>query len=245
MGAPEGGQPVVDTHPDRIRAMFDAVASRYDLLNRILSLGQDRRWRRISAERIAGSAPAGPILDLACGTGDLTRALSRANARSHRNTIAGADFSRPMLRRAAAKAEGIAEIGFLQCDGMHLPLRNASLAGIAIAFGLRNFADQQAALDEFVRVLKPGGVLGVLEFTRDRAWWMEPFFVPWQRVVIPTLGRLLSRSPGAYKYLPESVRAYTDAVGMWDALRSAGLEPLEERSFSGGICRLFLARHGS
>lgn len=223
--------------------MFDAVAPRYDLLNRLLSLGQDRRWRRISAERVLGAAPTGPILDLACGTGDLVLALRRAGGGTRSCMLIGADSSSAMLSRAAEKVAGAGGIAFMQCDGRQVPLRDASLAGLSIAFGLRNFPDQREALSEFVRVLRPGGVLGVLEFTRDRSWWMEPAFVPWQRWVIPGIGRLLSRSPGAYKYLPESVRAYTDAVGMWDALRGAGLEPLEERSFSGGICRLFLARH--
>jgi len=230
--------------PERIRSMFDRIAPRYDLLNRVLSLGRDRVWRRVTARRVEEEAPAGPVLDLACGTGDLLRELHRRGRRS-RSRI-GADFAREMLERARPK---LLDVGcppiLLQADGRSLPFPDGALSGLTIAFGLRNFPDPSAGLDEMARVLRPGGVLGVLEFTRDRAWWMDPLYRPWARLVIPHLGRLLSGDEGAYTYLPASVAAYASSGELWALLEGSALRRLEERSFSGGICRLFLARRGN
>lgn len=244
MNAATGGSASGDD-PARIRAMFDAIASRYDLLNRLLSLGLDRTWRRRSAACVACIAPEGPIADVACGTGDLLIEVAAAagNVAGSRLTI-GIDFSIPMLAQAAAKIEkaGAGRVALIRADGRRLPLRDASLAGVTIAFGIRNFADLGEGIREMARVLAPGGVLGILEFTSDRTPWIDRLFRPYARFVIPLMGRLFSGDPSAYRYLPASVEAFATSGTLWRAIRRAGLEPVEERAFAGKICRLFLSR---
>jgi len=231
-----------DKDPARIRAMFDAIAPRYDLLNHLLSAGRDRVWRRRTADRVVSTAPSGPILDLACGTGDLLLELMSA-ARTDRRLM-GADFSGQMLTLCAAKMEGADRSApLLQSDGRRLPFPDASLAGVTIAFGLRNFPDAAAGIDEMQRVLVPGGMLGILEFTNDRTRWFDLVYQPWSRLIIPLLGRIVAgRGGAAYSYLPESVADYVTSSEMWGIIQRCGLEPVEERSFTGGVCRLFLAR---
>jgi demethylmenaquinone methyltransferase/2-methoxy-6-polyprenyl-1,4-benzoquinol methylase len=226
--------------------MFDAIAPRYDLLNRLLSLGRDRAWRRITADRIVSTAPHGPIADLATGTGDLLIELRKATrATSRSRLICGVDFAAGMLRVALEKAPGGDSLG--QClicaDGRALPFNDGSLAAVTIAFGLRNYPGLEEGILEMKRVLVPGGIVGILEFTRDRSWWMDVLFRPYARRVIPSIGKLLSRDPLAYEYLPKSVEAFATSSQMWGALQRAGLEAVEERSFTGGICRLFMARN--
>ncbi|MFO7769568.1 MAG: ubiquinone/menaquinone biosynthesis methyltransferase [bacterium] len=229
--------------PERIRSMFDRIAPRYDLLNRVLSLGSDQRWRRTAARRVEDEAPAGPVLDLACGTGDLLRELHRRGGRPR--TRLGADSSRDMLMRARSKLIGSGHPPLLvRADGRSLPFPDGSLAGVTIAFGIRNFPDLGRGLAEMARVTGEDGVVGVLEFTRDRDRWMDLLYRPWARLVIPRLGRLLSGEAGAYTYLPASVEAYASSGEMRQAIERAGFRSVEERSFSGGVCRLFLARKG-
>ncbi len=224
--------------------MFDRIAPRYDLLNRVLSLGSDQRWRRAAARRVEDEAPAGPVLDLACGTADLLRELHRRGTRPR--TRLGADLAGDMLGLARAKlVSGGLPPHLFQADGRRLPLADGGLSGITIAFGIRNFPDLEEGVTEMVRVLGDGGVAGILEFTRDRRRWMDLLYRPWARLVIPVAGRLLSGDGGAYSYLPASVEAYASSDEMWEVLEGAGLRRIEERSFSGGICRLFLARRAA
>ena len=225
--------------------MFDAIAPRYDLLNRLLSLGRDRVWRRITADRVVSTAPHGPIADLATGTGDLLIALRKATRATNRSRlVCGVDFAAGMLRIAREKAPGGDDAGpcLIRADGRHLPFDDGALAAVTIAFGLRNYPGLVEGILEMKRVLVPGGILGILEFTRDRSRWMDLLFRPYARLVIPSIGKLLSRDPFAYEYLPKSVEAFATSSQMWGALQEAGLEAVEERSYTGGICRLFMAR---
>ena len=227
-------------NPGAIREMFDHIAPRYDLLNRLLSLGQDRCWRRRTAGRVLAAALPGPVLDLACGTGDLLVELSR---RAPRRCL-GADVAPRMLAQAREKIDrhGPETAGLIRADGRCLPVADGTLAAITIAFGLRNFPDLDEALAEFKRALMPGGVLGILEFTRDRRWWIDPPYRFWARWVMPPIGGWLSRHPTAYRYLPASVDGYAEAARVRSALEQAGFELLADLPFTGGICRLQMAR---
>jgi demethylmenaquinone methyltransferase/2-methoxy-6-polyprenyl-1,4-benzoquinol methylase len=226
--------------------MFDAIAPRYDLLNRLLSLGRDRAWRRITADRIVSSAPRGPIADLATGTADLMIELRKATqASSQSRLVCGVDFAAGMLGIAREKTRGGDDAGscLICADCRDLPFADDSLAAVTIAFGLRNYPGMVEGILEMKRVLAPGGIVGILEFTRDRSWWMDGLFRPYAWMVIPSIGKLLSRDPSAYEYLPKSVESFATASQVWSALQEAGLEAVEERSYTGGICRLFMARH--
>ncbi len=226
--------------PALIRAMFDAVAPRYDLLNHLLSLGLDRRWRRVTARRLARLGPAGSVLDVATGTGDLLLELTRTLPRT--TPLVGLDVSRSMLSRAAAKrAPRARPILLLQADALRLPFPDASLGAVTIAFGLRNLPDLREGVRELVRVVRPGGLLAVLEFTRGRARWAEPLFRLWSRHFIPRAGRLLS-DPAAYRYLPESIEAWVTPEGLRGVLKEAGAPPVEERAFTGGVCTLVVGQ---
>jgi demethylmenaquinone methyltransferase/2-methoxy-6-polyprenyl-1,4-benzoquinol methylase len=225
--------------------MFDGIAPRYDLLNHLLSFGRDIAWRRHAAERVVSEAPAGPIADIACGTGDMLLMLARAGGanRSH-GMLVGLDVSRGMLGLAARRVTktGGKGIGLVTGDAGHVPLGPEQFAAVTVAFGIRNLPDLTEGIRAMSELLMPGGVLGILEFTSDHARWMASLFGPYARFVIPTLGRLISRDPTAYKYLPKSVATYATSDEMWKEIQTAGLVPVLERSFSGGICRLFLAR---
>ena len=228
-----------------VRAMFDRIASRYDLLNHLLSLGRDVAWRRRAAESVVSEAPAGPMADIACGTGDMLLALARPDeGRPAGRLLVGVDVSSAMLKLAADKVRrrGIRRIALVAGDARQAPLDQGRFAGVTSAFGIRNFPDLAEGIRAMSAMLMPGGVLGILEFTRDHARWMAPLFRPYSRYVIPVLGRLISRDPKAYKYLPKSVASYATSEEMWATIQAAGLVPVRQRSFSGGICRLFLAR---
>ncbi|MDH4148845.1 MAG: ubiquinone/menaquinone biosynthesis methyltransferase, partial [Acidimicrobiia bacterium] len=149
--------------PERVEAMFARIAGRYDLLNRVLSMGIDRRWRRRTV-RAAGAVAGEPVLDVCCGTGDLSADFARAGAR-----VLGVDFTAPMLRFAGPKlAGGASSYLFAQGDALRLPVRDGSVAVASVAFGLRNLADADSGLRELARVVRPGGRVLVLEFTTPR-----------------------------------------------------------------------------
>ncbi len=212
--------------------MFGRIAHRYDLLNRVLSLGQDVRWRREVARRVAAAEPD-RVLDVCTGTGDIALGLAPGP------TVIGVDFSLPMLALARPKArERQRPLLLGVADALKLPMADAGVDVVTVAFGVRNFEDLEHGLAELIRVLKPGGTLLVLEFSHPRGLF-GPFLGWWVRTVPPRLGRLISGDPEAYQYLPASVGAFADADGMCRILGGLGLVEIEATPFTGGVCTLY------
>ena len=223
--------------PAAIRVMFSAVAPRYDLLNRALSLRQDVRWRRRLVAALA-QAPAGPVLDLAAGTGDVALAVRE-------RLVVGGDFSLAMLGVAARKARRLGRrVAWVAADALGLPFADAGFAGVTIAFGVRNFADLAAGFREIGRVLAPGGVLAVLELHRPGRRLVAGVMRAWNRLVVTPVGRLVSHDGDAYDYLPASVDTFPDRLGMAEVLVGQGYAVLESRDLAGGIAALTVARWG-
>ncbi|HVN76870.1 MAG TPA: ubiquinone/menaquinone biosynthesis methyltransferase [Thermoanaerobaculaceae bacterium] len=221
--------------PAAIRAMFSGVAPRYDLLNRLLSLRQDVRWRRRLVAALS-AAPRGPVLDLAAGTGDVALAI-RARA------VVGGDFSLPMLRVAGRKARALGRrVAWVAADALALPFRGGAFAAVTIAFGVRNFADLAFGFREIGRVLAPGGILGVLELQRPARPTVAAAMKAWNRAVVRPLGRLISHDGDAYDYLPASVDTFPDRLGIAAVLTGLGYAVLEGRDLSGGVAGLTVAR---
>ncbi len=221
--------------PAAIRAMFAGVAPRYDLLNRVLSLRQDVRWRRRLVAALAG-APPGPVLDLAAGTGDVALAVRG-------RPVVGGDFSLAMLGVAGRKARKVGRrVAWVASDALALPFRASVFAGVTVAFGVRNFADLAAGFSEIGRVLKPGGLLAILELQRPGRPAVAAAMRLWNRLVVKRLGRLLSHDGAAYDYLPASVDTFPDRLGVAAALTRQGYTVVEGRDLSGGIAALTVAR---
>jgi demethylmenaquinone methyltransferase/2-methoxy-6-polyprenyl-1,4-benzoquinol methylase len=209
--------------PDEVRAMFDRITPVYDAMNRVMTAGLDRRWRRLTAEAVV--QPADHVLDACCGTGDLALAAEREGGR-----VTGLDFSERMLERARAKSR---TVDWVQGDVTAMPFEDASFDAATVGFGIRNVADLEDALRELARVLRPGGRLGILEITQPRGL-LRPFFRVWFDRVVPLLGRVL---PGgaAYTYLPASVRRFPGPADLAAALDRAGFEAITWRLLAGGI----------
>jgi demethylmenaquinone methyltransferase/2-methoxy-6-polyprenyl-1,4-benzoquinol methylase len=203
--------------------MFAGIVPSYDLMNRLMSAGQDGRWRR---EAVAYAAPAGArALDLATGTGDLALELRRQGAVE----IVAADFCAPMLTAAARKLRrrGALDVQLLVADALALPFRDASFDCLVAGFLLRNVADRHSCLTEMRRVLRPGGRAVSLDLSRPRASVLSPAVGLYMRHIVPTVGRLISRHPWAYSYLPVSVDPFPDAAQLRLEFLSAGFAQVE------------------
>jgi demethylmenaquinone methyltransferase/2-methoxy-6-polyprenyl-1,4-benzoquinol methylase len=199
----------------RVRAMFDGIAPTYERVNRILSLGRDRFWRR-RAVALAGTNAEDRVLDLACGTGDFARAFAEANV----STVVGCDFAEQMLNIAASRGSKIA---YCRGDAMTLPYANQSFTIVSCAFGVRNFQNLGHSLAEMARVLRPGGRVVILEFSTPRTPLLGSLYGFYFRRILPIAATWLSGDrTGAYRYLPRSVATFLDAAQMAEALRSAG-----------------------
>lgn len=225
----------------RVRSMFAAIAPSYDLNNRVHSLWRDQAWRR-AAVRAASLEPAQHALDVACGTGDLTQALALRTAAA---TVTGLDFTRAMLDVAEHKRDrnpALARIRYLEGDAMALPFPDASFDALTIAFGIRNVQDPVRALAEFLRVLRPGGRLVILEFHRPRNPIVRAFNSFYAGRIMPWTATLLARDrSGAYRYLPRSVGSFMDADQLRDAVQRAGFHEATVRPLTMGICWLHRA----
>jgi len=214
--------------------MFDRVAARYDLLNSLMSAGLHHRWRERAAEQ-AALRPGDSALDVCCGTGDLT--LELASRLAPGGNVVGCDFSEPMLDLAREKAEGrgAAGVRFEWADALNLPYDAGRFDAVTVGFGVRNFADRDRGLREMARVLRPGGRLVVLEFTRPRRPPFSTFYSLWFDRIAPMLGRI-SDDPEAYAYLAESVRGFPGPLGLAEKMdRAAGLEGIRYTVLAGGI----------
>jgi demethylmenaquinone methyltransferase/2-methoxy-6-polyprenyl-1,4-benzoquinol methylase len=231
---------LLDRREVRIRSMFDGIAPKYDLLNHLLSLNIDKIWRRRVAQMVP--ATSGPILDVCTGTGDLVFEYDRGN--NGRVYIIGADFSHEMLARAIAKSRrrgSHPRIGFVQADAQRLPFADNGFEIVAVAFGLRNVTDTDRGLSEMVRVVRPGGRVAVLEFSRPRHWLLGRAYRVYFRRVLPVVGQLFSRSGDkAYAYLPASVMEFPDGEALAARMRSAGLRDVTITPFTWGIATLYV-----
>ena len=228
-----------------VRQMFNSIAPRYDLLNHVLSANVDRLWWRRTARRFRTvlANPDAAVLDICCGTGDMTMALLKYRPQNGRPILA-ADFARAMLARGARKFEGRGAVA-LEADALHLPVRSASLDLIVSAFGFRNLANYDAGLREFHRVLKPGGQLGILDFSEPGGLIGKAYAVYFRRV-LPAIGRLISGpvsgdKPGPYHYLPSSVGNFPAPPAMLEMMRAAGYADCAWQPYTFGIAGLYTA----
>jgi len=225
-------------HAGRVREMFSGIAKRYDLLNHLLSGNVDKRWRRIVATRVRDklSSSGARVLDVACGTGDLALTLFESTGAR----VIGTDFCRPMLEIAATKIPR--EMPLIEGDALNLPFRDASFEAVTIAFGLRNLASVEGGLAELRRVLKPGGWVAVLEFSRPANAMLRPVFGLYFTKVLPLMGGLISGSHYAYSYLPASVQKFPDQQQLSLLMQRAGFDQVQFENLTGGIAALHLGR---
>ena len=222
-----------------VRGMFGRIAPRYDLLNHLLSMNVDRYWRARTAARVSHilANPNARALDLCCGTGDLMLAL-RAKGPAR---MLGSDFCHPMLVAARGKVEErkIAADLF-EADALTLPLADESLDLVAVAFGFRNLANYRRGIDELRRVLRPGGMVAILEFSQPRNAALRGLYDFYSKSILPTLGGWISGSRDAYTYLPESVRKFPGAEELAEQMRESGFDRVEFERMTGGIVALHL-----
>lgn len=245
-------EPAVHINPadpnkgSQVRAMFAGIADRYDMLNRVLSVGRDQGWRR-KAVRMAALAGGERVLDCCCGTGDLTLAFWAAKPAPA--LVIGADFTPEMLQHARKKNSALQAAGatrtppYTAADALRLPFADKSFDVVSVAFGLRNVQDVDGGMREFARVLRPGGRLVILEFTPvKRGLWrtLTNFYV---NRVVPRVGQLVSRSRHqAYRYLPESIGVFPDADALKARMEATGLRDVSFTKLNFGTVAIHVGR---
>lgn len=225
---------------EQVEKMFDNIAHSYDLLNRTLSFGIDRRWRKKAIDLLRPFRPQ-CILDMATGTGDF--AIYACNE-LHPQMVIGADISEEMMKIGKEKAlkAGLAgNIMFRQEDCLQLSFADNSFDAVTVAFGVRNFADLEKGLAELCRVLKPGGHLVILELCTPESFPMKQLFSVYSHVVMPSVGYLISKDKKAYSYLPATMEAFPQGEVMKGILEKAGFYEARFRRMTGGICTLYMA----
>jgi demethylmenaquinone methyltransferase / 2-methoxy-6-polyprenyl-1,4-benzoquinol methylase len=238
--APEGARDA-RTAAIAVRDMFSSIAPRYDLLNHLLSFNVDRLWWRRTARAFAAVLARNDarVLDLCCGTGDMTFALRRQAAQA-RPLILGVDFSHPMLRRALKKSAGT-PLRWLEADALRLPFPDASFHLVTAAFGFRNLADYDFGLREIARVLRPEGEAGILDFG-EPSGTIGAFYRFYFRRVLPKIGTVISGVEGPYQYLPASVERFPAPEEMLKRMRAAGFREANWTPYTFGIAGLYRAR---
>ena len=220
-----------------VRGMFGRVAGRYDLANHLLSMNIDKLWRARTVKRVRPvlDRPDARVLDICCGTGDLVLALSKHHA------VLGSDFCHPMLVIARDKiGERRAPAVVFESDALALPVRDASIDLLTVAFGFRNLANYEAGLTEMRRVLRPGGMVAILEFTTPPNAAFGAVYHLYCRRILPWIGGLISGSRDAYRYLPESVRKFPAAPELAQKMRDTGFSEVRFEYMTGGIVALHL-----
>ncbi len=222
----------------QVQRMFGRIVPRYDLLNRLISLGMDSRWRRTAA---AAAEPAGGLaLDVGTGSGDMALELRRQGAA----TVVGVDFSAQMLAAARCKADGVgsARLSWALADALRLPFRDATFDCVTNAFLLRNLADLRIGLEEMGRVLKPGGRLVCLDMTRPPPGLFGRLYALYFKRLVPPLAGLISGDRGAYRYLPNSLKGFPDASELSALLTDIGLREVRVSRLGSGTVALHTAR---
>jgi len=223
-----------------VQDLFRRVAPRYDFLNRLLSFRRDVAWRRFTA-RQAGLGPGGSVLDVATGTGDLAFDLAAVVGREGR--VVGLDLTEEMLVRARRKADklGLGDVcTFVQGNALDLPFDENEFDAATIAFGLRNVVDRERCLLEMKRVVRPGGRVLVLEFSRPVWPVFRQVYLLYFRYVLPWIGRLIQGDPDTYRYLPETVLAFPDQEALAAMMRELGFRNVRYHNLTGGICALHI-----
>ncbi len=225
-----------------VQRMFSDIAPRYDLLNRVLSAGVDRSWRRVALALLGWErVPAGTYLDLCAGTLDVATALSAQPGFAGR--VVGADFAEPMLRAGRAKLAG-RPIAPVVADALALPVADGALAGAIVAFGIRNVADLDACLREVHRALTPGARFVILEFSTPRAALVRAVYHAYFHHVLPRVGGLVSGHRTAYSYLPDSVRNFPETTALAERMRAAGYTDVTWRALTFGIAAVHVGAKG-
>ncbi|MEO8067966.1 MAG: bifunctional demethylmenaquinone methyltransferase/2-methoxy-6-polyprenyl-1,4-benzoquinol methylase UbiE [Flavobacteriales bacterium] len=225
---------------EQVEHMFDAISPKYDLLNRVLSLGVDQSWRKKTIARLAAE-PVEHLLDVATGTADMAIMAARRNAAQH---VTGVDISAGMLDFGSkkVKAAGLSDrIGLQQADSEALPFPDGRFDAITVAFGARNFEHLAKGIGEMHRVLRPDGRAFVLEFSQARGL-MRPLFRLYFHHVMPTIGKLVSKDNAAYTYLPKSVDSFPDGEAFLQVMRGAGFREAKAERFTGGVATLYSGR---
>jgi demethylmenaquinone methyltransferase / 2-methoxy-6-polyprenyl-1,4-benzoquinol methylase len=221
---------------DYVQQMFSEIAPRYDLLNHLLSLNVDRKWRKAAiAELRIDRAPGGRYLDLCAGTLDVSVAITRE--KQFRGSVVGADFAEPMLRAGQGKITGLA-VSPVAADALRLPFGNASMSGAIVAFGIRNVQDLDVALREVHRVLEPGARFVILEFSTPRSPLVNTAYQLYFRRVLPLIGGWISGHSTAYRYLPESVANFPVQEELSRRMTAAGFSRVWWMSLSLGIAAI-------
>jgi demethylmenaquinone methyltransferase/2-methoxy-6-polyprenyl-1,4-benzoquinol methylase len=239
MGLTNSGQKTsAQDHARRVREMFARISPRYDLLNHLLSANIDTRWRRRVVRKLQPHLRSdAKILDVGCGTGDLSIELFEKSGAQ----VTGIDFCRPMLDLAQAKAP---HLRFVEGDALRLPFPDAAFDCVTIGFALRNLASVERGLSELLRVLKPGGMLAVLEFSQPTVPGIRQVvrFYYWR--LLPWIGGWLSGLRSAYEYLPDSISRFPDQQTLASMMRAAGFAEVEFENLSGGVAALHTGRRG-
>jgi len=228
---------IVKGKKDAVRDMFDSIAPRYDLLNHLLSFGIDRRWRKQAVSLLAPEKPA-RILDIATGTGDLAIEALALNPEK----IIGVDISDEMLRIGTEKIEMMGYTGKVvlrKGDAERLPFSDSQFDGVLVAFGVRNFENLTLGLQQIRRVLRAGGTVVILEFSHPRRFPIKQCYNFYGRHILPHIGRRISKSDGAYQYLPDSIAAFPDGPRFLDLMRDAGFDNLHWKPLTFGIVSLY------
>lgn len=226
---------------EQVEHMFDAISPRYDLLNRLFSLGIDQGWRR-KVIRLVKQEPVDRLLDVATGTADLAILAGRRKAALR---ITGVDISEGMLQQGREKVKAarlVDRITLQRADSAALPFPDSTFDAITVAFGVRNFEDLERGLKEMLRVLRPGGRLFVLEFSKPRKAPMKQLFRFYFHRVMPLIGRMVSRDSAAYTYLPQSVDAFPEGDDFLRILTRCGGQQPKARPLTAGIATLYVAR---
>ena len=227
-----------DEKARRVGAVFDSVAHKYDIMNDVMSLGIHRLWKRIAIE-LSGVRTGQRVLDLAGGTGDLAARLARMAGPEGEVVLADINASMLQVGRARLLDQGIAgNVRFVQANAERLPFPDNHFDCITIAFGLRNVTDKDAALASMYRVLKPGGRLLILEFSKPRAPGLAPLYDFYSFKILPLMGKLIANDPASYQYLAESIRMHPDQDRLRAMLEQAGFEDCSYHNLSGGIVAL-------
>ncbi len=242
VGAAPKGASDQNSASHAVREMFTSIAPRYDLLNHVLSFNIDRMWWRRTARtfRHIIARPGARLLDLCCGTGDMTFALRRQTGKSAPR-ILGADFSHAMLQRAAVKSQRSLNGGgpdWIEADALNLPFPSEHFDLVTSAFGFRNLADYDAGLREILRVLRPGGECGILDFGEPRGVIGSLYRIYFKQV-LPRVGTLISGVRGPYAYLPASVERFPAPEEMLDRMRRAGFAEASWEPYTFGIAGLY------
>jgi demethylmenaquinone methyltransferase/2-methoxy-6-polyprenyl-1,4-benzoquinol methylase len=237
MGLTDSGKKnSADDHARRVRDMFARISPRYDLLNHLLSANIDKRWRRAVTRKLQPLLPVdGKVLDVACGTGDLSIALFENTGAQ----VVGVDFCRPMLELAAKKNR---QLFYVEADALRLPFDDGAFDAVTIAFGLRNLSSVESGLKELRRVLKPQGWAAILEFSKPSVPGFRALMAAYCTRLLPRIGGIISGSRSAYEYLPDSVSRFPDQPALAALMRDAGFDEVAFENLTGGVAALHTGR---